>query len=78
MNRQKQGKPAPVATCPSDGESLIMTFERPGAEFVCVVCGRWYGFLAPVPAEPSPELEARRIVLREAFDAGARSGVPAG
>lgn len=52
-------KPPPVATCHRDGEPLVGTLEFPGAEFVCAVCGRLYGFLGPKPAEQTPELLAR-------------------
>lgn len=65
-------KPRPMATCPSDGEPLISTFERRGAEFLCMVCGRWLGFLSPEPADPTTELEARHAELQARFDAGER------
>ena len=61
---------SPVATCPSDREPLVPTFERRGAEFVCAVCGSWYGFLSPTPADSTPELEARAQELAEAWRAG--------
>lgn len=62
----------PYATCPRDGEPLISTIEQPGAEFLCMVCGVWYGFLSPKPATPTPELEARYNELQTRFDAGER------
>lgn len=60
----------PMATCPSDGEPLVSTLERRGAEFVCAVCGCWYGFLSPRPATCTPELEARHKELDAAWRAG--------
>jgi hypothetical protein len=50
---------APMACCRSCGEPLVFTVERPGYEFVCVPCDRWYGFLDPVGKEPTMELDAR-------------------
>ena len=62
--------PPPMATCPADGEPLVPTFERSGAEFTCVVCGRWYAFCAACePAESTPELEARLEELTAQYDA---------
>lgn len=60
----------PMACCPTDGEPLVSTFERPGAEFVCAVCGRWLGFLSPTPKDSTPELEARQEELAAAWKAG--------
>jgi hypothetical protein len=34
IGRKAAGKPAPMACCPRDGEPLIGTFERAGAEFL--------------------------------------------
>lgn len=59
----------PMATCPSDDEPLVMTFEFPGAEFICVVCDRTYGFLSPKPAVSTPELVARQLELKAKYDA---------
>lgn len=67
-------KVTPTATCPQDGAPLIMTFEMPGAEFLCMECGQYSGFLAPVPADPTPELDARYLELKARFDAGERPG----
>lgn len=57
-----------VACCPRDGEPLVSTFERNGAEFTCVVCGRWYGWLAPVGKPETPELMARHDELKTQYD----------
>lgn len=62
----------PMATCPADGSPLIGTFERRGAEFLCMECGTYLGFLAPEPATVTPELEARYAELKAAFDRGER------
>ena len=61
--------PAPMATCPHDGEPLVSTFEFRGAEFICVVCDRLYGYLSPRPAESTPALEARHQELQAQYDA---------
>lgn len=66
------GTPPPMATCPHDGEPLIATLEQDGAEFLCMVCGRFFGFLAPTPAVETPELTARYDDLRARHAAGAR------
>lgn len=49
----------PIATCPNDDEPLVLTFEFPGYEFICMVCGNKYEFLAPKTALATPELIAR-------------------
>lgn len=66
------GDEPPFATCPRDGEPLISCMERAGAEFVCIACGDWFGFLSLTPAAPTPELQARYELLRSLFDAGER------
>ncbi len=60
---------APYALCPKDREPLISTIEQRGAEFLCEVCGTYYGFLSPVPGAPTKELDARHAELQSAFDA---------
>ena len=65
-------EPAPTACCPRDDEPMISTFERNGAEFVCMVWGTWYGFLAPKALPDTPERQARHDELRARFDAGER------
>lgn len=67
-------KEPPMACCPKDGEPLISTFRYPGAEFVCMVCGGLFGFLAPTPKTETPELTARYNELQARFDAGDRPG----
>lgn len=58
-----------MATCPVDGEPLVMTFEFPGKEFICVVCSRLYEFFGPKPAVSTPELEARYAEHKATYDA---------
>ena len=70
-----ESKPKPVACCPTDGEPLIFTLERSGAEFHCMVCGRWFGFLSPRPADSTPELIARHAELQTQFDRGVRGPI---
>lgn len=59
--------PVPVATCPTDGEPLVLTFEWRGFEFYCVVCGRHLDFLEPTAAEETPELMARHAQLEAQY-----------
>lgn len=63
IKRKEEGKPPPMATCPSCKEPLIMTFRFPGKEFICVCCRKLWGFVDPIPAEVTPELNARRDEL---------------
>lgn len=72
MLSRPDNEPKPYATCPHDDEPLICTLEHAGAEFLCMVCGRWYGWLAPTPQQPTPELDARYEELRARFDRGER------
>lgn len=57
-----------MAMCPRCNEPLVCTMEFRGAEFVCMVCRGRFGFLAPVPAEPTAELDARHDELRAQYD----------
>lgn len=57
-----------MAMCPTCKEPLVATLEFRGAEFICMVCKELFGFMAPVPAEPTPELEARHDELRALYD----------
>jgi hypothetical protein len=68
IGRKAAGKPAPMACCPRDGEPLIGTFERAGAEFLCMVCGGWFGFPSPEPGD-AEKLQARYDELKARFDA---------
>lgn len=65
-----------TAMCPRNcGEPLVSTFERRGAEFHCLACGGWFGFLAPKPAVPTPVLDARTTQLEALFAGGLRGPV---
>ncbi len=61
-----------TAVCPKDGEPLVMSLERAGYEFVCIICGNWLGFLSPNGATPTPELDARYEELLAQYKAGKR------
>lgn len=63
------GGEKPMATCPHDDEPLIMTLEFKGAEFICMVCERKFGFLSPKPATWTQELQDRYEVLKAQYDA---------
>lgn len=62
----------PTAGCPADDEPLIGTFEYPKYEFVCLTCGRLYGFLSPKRLPTNPATEARYRELKARWDAGER------
>lgn len=53
-----------MAVCRVDGEPLVSTMAFIYKEFVCVVCGRTYGWLDPEAVDPTPELEKRGKELR--------------
>ena len=76
--RKQQGKPAPMATCPRCREPLIFTFRFQGKEFICMGCGRLWGFVEPIPAESTPELEARYRELKAKWDKEPRGTAPGG
>lgn len=63
----------PVATCPYDGDPLVMTFAFSGYEFICLRCGRLYGFLEPRAVPATPELEAKIIERRAEFEPFAKA-----
>jgi hypothetical protein len=73
MSRKREGKEPPIATCPSCSEPLISTLKFPGAEFICVVCRRLWGFIDPTPAESTPELLTRLEELRAQWRAETRN-----
>lgn len=60
---------APTAVCRVDGEPLVSTLAFIHKEFVCVVCGRTYGFLEPASAPSTVELTERADDLRARFHA---------
>lgn len=62
-------KNPPVACCPDCEEPLVMTMEFRGAEFICMVCRRLFGFLSPTPKDETPELRARYDELKAQYDA---------
>ena len=51
----------PTAVCVVDGEPLVSTLLFEQAEFVCVACGRTYGFLSPSSAPTTRELQKRTL-----------------
>lgn len=69
MKRKREGTPAPIAMCPSCNEPLIMTFQFPGKEFICVCCRKLWEFIDPTPAEATPERIARHQVLKAKWEA---------
>ena len=67
--RNRGGRRPPVATCPSCGEPLVMTLKFRGKEFICVECGRTWGFVEPTPKEETPELLDRLAELNAKWKA---------
>lgn len=67
-----------VACCPRDDEPLVFTFEFPGHEWYCVVCGAKYGALHSHRLPASIELAARHAELsdRYALERAERTGRP--
>ena len=67
-----------LPVCPKDGEPVIFTFEFPGAEYVCVVCGSTYGIFSIDRALAADGLVARYEELSEQYEAErvARGGAP--
>lgn len=64
--------------CPNCPERtpLVMTFERPGAEFHCLGCGRWSALLANTfDRFPSDEDARLHQLLVDMFRAGARGPI---
>lgn len=57
-----------VAVCRKDGEPLVWTFEFPGYEWYCVVCGARYGALHSLRADASVELAARHAELTDRYE----------
>lgn len=49
----------PMATCHADDEPLVMTFEAPGYEFICMVCRTRYEFFGPKAVEWTEQRQAR-------------------
>jgi hypothetical protein len=68
-----------VATCPSCGDVLVMTFAFRGSEFVCLGCGALLGFVDPRGVDETPELleriEARKAEWREVSEGLISGGV---
>lgn len=66
-----------VPVCRIDGEPLVFTFEFPGAEYVCVVCGVKEDIF-PHKVETTPELVARHAELSERYhrEYAERRGMP--
>jgi len=53
--------------CERDGAPLVFTFEYPGAEYVCVLCGATEGVLG-LRAETTPELARRLSDATEGYE----------
>lgn len=64
--------------CPRDGEPVVFTFEFPGAEYYCVVCG-WKGdVVSPKGVPATPKLAERYSELSDRYEAerAQRTGAP--
>ena len=63
------GRPFALCCC---GTPLVGTFEQRGAEWYCVTCEAFYGWLHARRSDgpnPTPELDARYAVAREQYQA---------
>lgn len=67
-----------MKVCPRDGEPVVFTFEFPGAEHYCVVCGGKYGIFGVPEAEATVELQERMAELQDQYDRerSERTGLP--
>ena len=72
--RQREGRAAPIATCPACGEPLVLTLKFRGKEFICIECRRLWGFVDPMPKEETPELLARLAELKARWEAEQEKG----
>lgn len=52
-----------MAVCPNDGEPVIFSFEIPGAEYVCEVCGWAGGIFTERRVDASDALVVRHAAL---------------
>lgn len=68
LGRLPLGEPVPTAGCPRDRTPLIATIAFPKAEFYCLECGGHFGFLDPVPLEPTPEINKQMEALQAEWD----------
>jgi hypothetical protein len=60
--------PPRVAMCPvCPDEVLVSTFRWSGAEFYCLGCEGHFSFVAPRPADATPELDARIEATKARF-----------
>jgi hypothetical protein len=66
-----------VATCPSCGDVLVMTFAWRGSEFVCLGCSALLGYMDPEPADETPDL-TESMAARKAEWAEMSEGLLAG
>lgn len=56
-----------MACCPTCGDVLMMTFEKPYKEFHCITCRSWWEFLQPVAKDETPELLDRWAEVKLQF-----------
>lgn len=69
MSEQNVERPIALCCC---GTPLVGTLEMPGAEWYCVTCERFHGWLHARKGDgpnPTPELEARAVTAQEQYDA---------
>lgn len=58
-----------IRVCPLDGEPVVFTFEYPGHEYVCVVCGWKGGVLGHHDRRATAALIARATELSDRYEA---------
>lgn len=71
---REAGQGAPMAVCPEDGEPLVFTVIKPGHEWVCVPCGRFFTFFGAATAVPTEALSKRYEELRDQWSAAQQEG----
>lgn len=68
-NESTRDEAVPMAGCHHCDEPLVLTFEFPKKEFICVECGALYEFFGPKRLTWTPERQARHDALAERYNA---------
>jgi hypothetical protein len=68
-NESTRDEAVPMAGCHRCDEPLVLTFEFPKKEFICVECGQLYEYFGPKRLTWTPERQARHDELAERYKA---------